>query len=258
LCCEKTVASNIWKNHLAQVWWDFVKRIGTIKPIRWYLDTIHTLVVRVWRIGLRVICGRCACFGRTTAEPTWQAIGTTKSNSVAKDPHNFHLHSTSGFEPSATASQAPSTWRVVSTPKSSSVTEGDKDFRTGVWTLNAEPSWGPRVPVYWAITPGPGVLAFVLKFLLFKGLVLQRPDHVLFALSLIFEWIPWQPFYFVYLFVFSSNSLPWALALIVCNIWLSYHFYPGFSTARNKLLLVQMCFLPTYWYFNFMLDILMP
>jgi hypothetical protein len=63
LCCEKTVASNIWKNHLAQVWWDSVKRIGTIKPIRWYLDTIHTLVVRVWRIGLRVICGRCACFG---------------------------------------------------------------------------------------------------------------------------------------------------------------------------------------------------
>jgi hypothetical protein len=63
LCCEKTVASNIWKNHLAQIWWDFVKRIGTIKPIRWYLDTIHTLVVRVWRIGLRVICGRCSCFG---------------------------------------------------------------------------------------------------------------------------------------------------------------------------------------------------
>jgi len=34
LCCEKTVASNIWKNHLAQVWWDFVTRIGTIKTIR--------------------------------------------------------------------------------------------------------------------------------------------------------------------------------------------------------------------------------
>ncbi len=158
--------------------------------------------------------------GRTTAEPTWQAIGTTKSKSVAKYPHNFHLHSTSWFEPSATASQARSAWRVVSTPKSSSVTEGHKDFRTGVWTLNPEPSWGPRVPVHWAITPGPGVLAFVLKFLLFKGLVLQPPDHVFFALSLIFERIPWQPFYFVYLFVFSSNSLPWAVALIVCNIWL--------------------------------------
>jgi hypothetical protein len=34
---KKTVASNIRKNHLAQIWWDFVKRIGTIKPIRsWY------------------------------------------------------------------------------------------------------------------------------------------------------------------------------------------------------------------------------
>jgi hypothetical protein len=34
LCCRKTVASNIPKNHLAQVWWDFVKKIGTMKPIR--------------------------------------------------------------------------------------------------------------------------------------------------------------------------------------------------------------------------------
>ncbi len=34
---KKTVASNIRKNHLAQIWWDFVKKIGTIKPIRsWY------------------------------------------------------------------------------------------------------------------------------------------------------------------------------------------------------------------------------
>jgi hypothetical protein len=126
------VASSIWKNQLAQIWWDFVRKIGTIKAIRRYLGTIkairrylgtiHTLVVRVWSIGFRVICGSCACFG--TPDPTWQAIGTPKSNSVAKDRHNFHLHSTSGFEPYTTASQAPSTWHVVSTPKSSSVTEG--------------------------------------------------------------------------------------------------------------------------------------
>jgi hypothetical protein len=63
------VASNIPKNHLAQVWWDFVKKIGTMKPIRWYLDTIHTLVVRVWRIGLRAICGSCACFGKHNSRP---------------------------------------------------------------------------------------------------------------------------------------------------------------------------------------------
>jgi hypothetical protein len=25
LCCKKTVASNMRKNHLAQIWWDFVK-----------------------------------------------------------------------------------------------------------------------------------------------------------------------------------------------------------------------------------------
>lgn len=148
--------------------------------------------------------------GSTTADPTWQAIGTPKSNSVAKDPHNFHPHSTSGFQPHATVSQAPSTWYVVSTRKSSSVTEGHKDFPTEVWTLNPEPSWRPGVPVHWAITPGPGVLAFVLKFLQFDGLVLQPPDHVLFSVSLIFQWVPWQPFYFVYLFVFLSNSLPWA------------------------------------------------
>jgi hypothetical protein len=161
-------------------------------------------------------------FCSTSGKGFWQAISNTKSKSVAKDPHNFHLHSTSGFEPSATASQAlqhDAMLAELSTPKSTSVTEGHKDFRTRVWTLNPEPSWGPRVPVHWAITPGPGVLAFVLKFLLFKGLVLQPPDHVLFSVSLIFEWIPWHPFYFVYLFAFSSNSLPWALALIICNIW---------------------------------------
>jgi hypothetical protein len=122
LCCKKAVASSMWKIHLVQIWWDFVRKIGTIKAIRRYLGTIHTLVVRVWSIGFRVICGSCACFG--TPDPTWQAIGTPKSNSVAKDRHNFHLHSTSGFEPYTTASQAPSTWHVVSTPKSSSVTEG--------------------------------------------------------------------------------------------------------------------------------------
>jgi len=34
LCCKTTVASNIRKSHLAQVLWDFVKKIRTIKPIR--------------------------------------------------------------------------------------------------------------------------------------------------------------------------------------------------------------------------------
>jgi hypothetical protein len=33
------------------------------------LDTIHTLVVRVWRIGLRVICDVCACFGKHNSRP---------------------------------------------------------------------------------------------------------------------------------------------------------------------------------------------
>jgi len=34
LCCKTTVASNLQKSHLAQVLWDFVKEIHTIKPIR--------------------------------------------------------------------------------------------------------------------------------------------------------------------------------------------------------------------------------
>jgi hypothetical protein len=34
LCCETTVASMIPKIQLAQVLWDFVKKIRTIKPIR--------------------------------------------------------------------------------------------------------------------------------------------------------------------------------------------------------------------------------
>jgi hypothetical protein len=45
--------------------------------------------------------------GSKTVDPTRQAIGTPKSNSVAKDP------------------------RVVGTPKSSSVTEGHKHFQLG-------------------------------------------------------------------------------------------------------------------------------
>jgi hypothetical protein len=47
---------------MVPIWWDFVKKIGT--------DTTHTLVVRVGRIGLRVICGVVRVLGSTTADPT--------------------------------------------------------------------------------------------------------------------------------------------------------------------------------------------
>jgi hypothetical protein len=58
-----------WSDLTVQIWWDFVKKIGTIKAIRWSLDTIHTLAVRVWGIGSRVICGSCACFGKHNSRP---------------------------------------------------------------------------------------------------------------------------------------------------------------------------------------------
>jgi len=54
---------------MVPIWWDFVKKIGTIKAIQWYLDTIHNLVVRVWRIGSIVICGSCACFRKHNSRP---------------------------------------------------------------------------------------------------------------------------------------------------------------------------------------------
>ncbi len=89
LCCKTTVASMIRKNHLAQVLWDFVKKIRTIKPIRWYLDTIHTLVVRVWRIGLRAICGTSACFGKHNSRPHPTSHRYPKVKLSGKGPTQF-------------------------------------------------------------------------------------------------------------------------------------------------------------------------
>jgi hypothetical protein len=133
------------------------------------LDTIHTLVIRVWRIGLRVICASCACFGKHNSTPHL----TTHRYPQLKLSGNRPAQLSPAFHQWVWTIRncvwSPSTWHFVSTPKSSSVTEGRKDFPPGVWTFNPEPSWGPGVPGHWAITPGPGVLGFVLKFLQFDG-----------------------------------------------------------------------------------------
>jgi hypothetical protein len=230
------------------IWWDFVKKMVTIKPIGWYLDTIHTLVVRVWRIGFRVICGGCACFGKHNSRPHLRShrypqvkLSCKGLNHTQPSPKPLQ-HDTLLAPPSQ-----------VEWPRAR-----PQGLSNSGLNFESRTSWGPGVPVHWAITPGPGVLAFVSKFLQFDGSVLQPPDHVLFSVSLIFEWVPWQPFYFVYLFVFSSNSMPWARTLIVCNIWLrtcvAIIFSPASPQLETNCFWFMMCFLPPYSYFNFMLD----
>jgi hypothetical protein len=73
LCCKKKVASNIWKNRLALIWWYQFGAIlwKKLVPSRPFDDIWIPSIPwwSVWRIGSRVICDSCACFGKHNSTP---------------------------------------------------------------------------------------------------------------------------------------------------------------------------------------------
>lgn len=112
--------------------------------IPWEIWTLKTFFVNVW----------------------WSEVEGRVPDLYGGGSCQRHLHTT--------ASQAIPTWQAVGTPMSSSVAEGQQGCQLhNKAGLNLESrtflrSRGSRQAVYqWAITPGPGVLAFVLKLLQF-------------------------------------------------------------------------------------------
>lgn len=81
-----------------------------------------------------------------------------------------------------------------------------------VWTWNPEPFWGLGVPDRLYITE-PSLLPLEYWLLFWSCCNLidqslgQSPNLAVFSVSLIFEWVAWQPFCFMYLFRFFL--IPW-------------------------------------------------